>query len=175
MLARDGAPEIDDVQRVMPSPERLAKGPVAIIECFQQIPCDPCHTACPRGAIKPFANINDLPQIDFDACDGCTLCVAACPGLAIFVVDYTYSDDKVLLKLPHEFVPLPEKGEIVKLLNRKGEVVAEGKVVRAVRFRDKTNVVWVECPRELGMEVRAIAPPVYEENNPLREIANAVG
>jgi len=175
MLPSDGAPEREDIERIMPPPERLAKGPVAVIECFQEIPCDPCHTSCPKGAILPFENINDLPRINFDACDGCTLCVAACPGLAIFVVDYTYSDDLALLKLPHEFVPLPRKGEMVKLLNREGEMVAEGKVVRAIKFRDKTNVVWVECPKELAMDVRAIAPPVYEEDNELRKLVNTGG
>ncbi len=96
--------------------------------------------------------------------------MAACPGLAIFVVDYTYAEDKALLKLPHEFVPIPEKGEIVLLLDRKGEQVGEGKIVRAIKFKDKTNVIWVECPKEFAMDVRAIAPQSYEHHNELREI-----
>ena len=175
MLPRDGVPERDDIERVAPPPERLQMGPVAVIECFQEIPCDPCHASCPKGAIKPFENINNLPQIDFNLCDGCSLCVAACPGLAIFVVDYTYSDERALLKLPHEFVPLPQKEEMVKLLNRKGEIVASGKVIKSVRFKDKTSIVWVECPKDLAMDVRAIAPPAYEENNQLRELANSGG
>ncbi|RKZ27760.1 4Fe-4S ferredoxin, partial [bacterium] len=110
------------------------------------------------------------PRIDFSLCDGCSLCVAACPGIAIFVVDMTYSEDKALLKLPHEFVPLPQKGEIVPLLDRWGEIVADGKVVRSVKFKDRTSVVWVEAPKDKALDIRAIAPQAYERENPLREI-----
>ena len=35
----------------IPSEERMKLGPVACIECLQQIPCNPCEEACPRGAI----------------------------------------------------------------------------------------------------------------------------
>ena len=170
MLFKDGVAEIADLRNIFPDEERLNAGPVAIIECFQKIPCDPCHTACPKGAILPFENINDLPRIDFSLCDGCSLCVAACPGIAIFVVDMTYSEDKALLKLPHEFVPLPQKGEIVPLLDRWGEIVADGKVVRSVKFKDRTSVVWVEAPKDKALDIRAIAPQAYERENPLREI-----
>ncbi|RKZ29457.1 4Fe-4S ferredoxin [bacterium] len=170
MLAKDGVPTEEDIKRISPPKERLEKGPVAIIECFQEIPCDPCYTSCPKGAIRPFPNINALPEIDFELCDGCSLCVSACPGIAIFVVDLTYSDKLALLKLPHEFAPLPKKGEKARLLNRKGEIVGEGEVVRAIKFKDKTSVVWVTAPKELAMEVRAIAPPAYEEENELRKL-----
>ena len=173
MLAKDGAAKKSDIEKIIPSRERLEKGAVAIIECFQEIPCDPCYASCPKNAIKPFDNINDLPKIDFDLCDGCSLCVASCPGLAIFIVDYTYSEDRALLKIPHEFVPLPQKDEMVKLLNRKGEIVCDGRVVRVVKFRDKTNVVWVEVPKEQAMDVRAIAPNSYIMDNPLRKLSNS--
>ena len=46
--------------------------------------------------------------------------------------------------------------------------MGEGEVVRAIKFKDKTSVVWVTAPKELAMEVRAIAPPTYEEENELR-------
>jgi len=170
MLSRDGTAEKDDLEKFMPSQERLATGAVAIIECFQEIPCDPCYTSCPKGAILPFENINDLPKIDHSRCDGCAICVAACPGLAIFVIDMTYSEDKALLKLPHEFVPLPAKGEIVTLLDRNGYVVGNGEIIRATKFKDKTSVAWVTAPKELAMNIRAIAPKAYESENPLRKL-----
>lgn len=169
MISRTGAPSLEELKRFIPGRERLERGPVAIIECIQEIPCDPCSDACPKGAVKPFTNINDLPEIDFDLCDGCGNCIFVCPGLAIFVVDMTYSQDKALLKLPHEFLPLPKKGEMVKLLNRLGEIVADGEVVRSIRAKDKTGVVWVTVPKEFAMDVRAIAPESYLPENPLRD------
>lgn len=169
MISRYGAPSKDELARYIPSQERLEKGPIAIIECIQEIPCDPCSDACPKGAIKPFANINDLPQIDFDICDGCGRCIFVCPGIAIFVVDMTYSTDKALLKLPHEFSPLPKKNETVKCLDRYGEIVATGEVIRSIMGKDRTGVVWVTVPKELAMDIRAIAPDAYVYENPLRD------
>ena len=40
------------VLKLLPSEERRKKGPYAIFECFQQIPCNPCYTACRFGAVK---------------------------------------------------------------------------------------------------------------------------
>jgi len=170
MLWKNGVPELEEIKQITPNKQRLISGPVAIIECFQEIPCDPCYVSCSFGAILPFENINALPQIDFELCNGCGNCVASCPGIAIFVVDLSYSDNSALLKLPHEFVPLPEKGGTVSLLNRRGEIVAKGRVIRCVKFKDKTSVIWVTTPKELAMEIRAIAPKAYEIENPLREL-----
>jgi len=132
------------------------KGGLVVIECPQSIPCDPCHTSCPTGAILPFKNINDLPKIDYSKCSGCALCVASCPGLACFVIDLT-EDEKAAIKLPYEMFPRPNIGEEVECLNRKGEVVAIGKVIRVQEPRkDKTVVVHVTVPKELAMQIRAI-------------------
>jgi sarcosine oxidase subunit alpha len=66
------------------------KNGLVIIECPQRIPCNPCHTSCPTGAVKAFKDINDQPEIDYEKCTGCARCVAVCPGLACFVVDLTW-------------------------------------------------------------------------------------
>jgi Fe-S-cluster-containing hydrogenase component 2 len=155
-LKRTGVPDDDDLLAVYPSRERLTKGAVAVLECFQNIPCNPCATCCPRQAIKAFHDINDLPDIDWDKCNGCAICVANCPGLAIFVIDENYSPTEALLKLPYEFVPLPRVGEKVQALNRAGEVVGTGQIVRVQnppRF-DRTAVVHMAVPKELAREVR---------------------
>lgn len=154
MLERDGVPTAEDLARFIPSEERLAKGPVATIECFQAIPCDPCYDWCKRGAIKRFKDPTDLPQIDFERCNGCGLCVIGCPGLAIFVVDQTYSEERALVKLPYEFLPLPEKGEVVEALNREGGAVEEVEVLKVQRTKQKTSLVSLLVPQGLAMEVR---------------------
>jgi len=156
MLEKTGIPTDDDLEKVIPDKERLAKGPVVIIECFQKIPCDPCAIYCKLGAIKPFKDINDLPQIDFDKCTGCGICISSCPGLAIFVIDENYSDEKSLIQLPHEMLPLPQKGEDVYALDRDGSIIGKAKVVKVLKVKDKTNIISLEVPKSTAMKVRSI-------------------
>jgi len=156
MLERTGIPTDDDLEKVTPDKKRLAKGAVVIIECFQKIPCDPCAISCKLGAIKPFKDINDLPIVDFDKCTGCGICISSCPGLAIFVIDMNYSDEKSLIKLPHEMLPLPEKGEDVYALDRAGSILGKVKVVRVLKIKNKTNIISLEVPKSMVMKVRSI-------------------
>lgn len=156
MLEKTGIPTDDDLEKVIPDKKRLAKGPVVTIECFQKIPCDPCAISCKLGAIKPFKDINDLPMVDFDKCTGCGICISSCPGLAIFVIDMNYSDEKSLIKLPHEMIPLPEKGEDVYALDRAGSILGKVKVVRVLKIKNKTNIISLEVPKSMVMKVRSI-------------------
>lgn len=156
MLERTGIPTDDDLEKVIPDKKRLAQGPVVIIECFQRIPCDPCAISCKLGAIKPFKDINDLPIVDFDKCTGCGICISSCPGLAIFVIDMNYSDEKSLIELPHEMLPLPEKGEDVYALDRAGSILGKVKVVRVLKIKNKTNIIFLEVPKSMVMKVRSI-------------------
>lgn len=141
---------------LLPSMERLTKGPIAIAECPEEIPCNICVSACPFKAIE-MKKIYDLPRIDPNKCIGCGVCVPQCPGLAIFVVDLS-KPDKALITLPYELLPRPEKGLKVKLLSREGKVVGEGVIVKAWQY-DKTWAVTVEVPRDKWFEVRAIWIP----------------
>lgn len=156
MLAQNGIPTPEDVKSVLPSDERLAKGPVAIAECYQNIPCDPCYHSCKQGAIQEFADINERPRIVFDKCNGCGTCMSRCPGLAIFVVDATYADNEALVKIPYEFLPIPEVNETVIAINRAGQPVGEGTVVRVqnTKIQDHTAIVWLAVSKDLMMEVR---------------------
>jgi len=156
MLEKTGIPTDDDLEKVIPDKKRLARGPVVTIECFQRIPCDPCAISCKLGAIKPFKDINDLPMVDFDKCTGCGICISSCPGLAIFVIDMNYSDEKSLIKLPHEMLPLPEKGEDVYALDRAGSILGKVKVVRVLKIKNKTNMISLEVPKSMVMKVRSI-------------------
>jgi Fe-S-cluster-containing hydrogenase component 2 len=158
MLERTGVPTKKQIEEIKPSKERLAQGPVAIVECFQKIPCDPCFTACRRGAFLPFEDINDLPCMDYENCNGCGICIGACPGLAIFVVDETYSDREALVTIPWEFLPVPVEGSTVEGLNREGEPVAEVKVhkVRPAAKKKEAKLVTLVVPKELAYDIRSI-------------------
>ncbi|MHB0884568.1 MAG: 4Fe-4S ferredoxin [Bacillota bacterium] len=158
-LLRTGLPAAEDLAVARPSDERLARGALAVLECFQRIPCDPCASSCRRGAIAPFADINDLPSmLEADKCNGCALCVARCPGLAIFIIDLNHSPDEALIKLAYEFLPQPEKDQVVAALDREGREVGRARVIRVQKPRDKaeTPVVWIAVPKDLAWTVRNI-------------------
>ncbi len=165
MLIHDGIPTPEDIASVTPPEERFLKGAVAITECFQQIPCNPCAAACPQHAIHVEPDINQTPKVDFDACNGCGSCIRRCPGLAIFVVDKTYSENEALVKLPFEFLPVPGKGQLVMGLNRRGEELGWFEVKQVISG-GKENLTWtigIAVPKELAMEVRNIRVGGYKD------------
>ena len=167
MLINDGIPTKEDMAKVCPSAERLATGPVAIVECFQEIPCNPCIMACKQGAITMARDINDLPLVDFESCNGCGLCISRCPGLAIFVVDKTYKEDMALVKLPFEYVPVPKAGQFAAALDRAGKDLGFFEVIRVTSGGKKnmTYTISLAVPQELAMEVRNIRVGGYKDGN----------
>jgi Fe-S-cluster-containing hydrogenase component 2 len=150
----NGFLSLTDIQ--LPSEKRLQKGPVALVECVQKIPCNPCVDSCNQGAITMGDSINNLPLIDFEKCNGCGLCVANCPGLAVFIVDMTFEEKRALVGLPYEFCPLPEKGETVILMNRAGEECGKGEIikVRNTKAMDRTPIIFMAMSKDIAMDVR---------------------
>jgi len=130
----------------------LEKGPLAVIECYQRIPCNPCETSCPNKAIFIGEDISEIPKIDYDKCTGCGICMRNCPGLAIFIVN----GKENTITLPYEFLPLPKEGEIVKGVDRNGKEVCEAKVVKVLKFPDKKNLITIKVPKSELMNVRHI-------------------
>jgi Fe-S-cluster-containing hydrogenase component 2 len=141
-----------------PGEERIERGPVVIIECDEDIPCNPCEDICPEGAITVGEPITNLPRIDPDKCDGCIVCISICPGLCMFVVHKNYSEMESLIYLPYEMYPLPEKGSVVHGCDRRGEVVCRARVEKVMKARklQKTAVVAVAVPKTHFETVRAI-------------------
>jgi Fe-S-cluster-containing hydrogenase component 2 len=157
-LINTGVPEPEDIASKMPDKARQQKEGFCVAECFQPIPCDPCVKACPRNAIIIEGNINNVPQVDFEKCNGCGLCISHCPGLALFVIDFTYSEDLALVHLPYEFLPLPQAGQKVLGLDRSGQAVGSFEVARVLngKHNRQTYVVCIKVPHQLANQVRAI-------------------
>ena len=151
MLIQTGIPDKEAIEAVTPNETRFLKGAVAIAECFQKIPCNPCTKACVKKAIHIEPDINETPKIDFDVCNGCGACMLKCPTEA-------------LVKLPFEFLPLPKKGELACGLNRSGEALGWFPVVQLIQggAKNKTNIVCLAVPKELAMDVRAIKVGGYQ-------------
>lgn len=165
MLTVDGIPTKEDLNKVFPSEERMLKGAVAIAECFQQIPCNPCTKACVKKAIRVEPDINETPKVDTDVCNGCGACLLRCPGLAIFIVDKSYSETEALVKLPFEFLPVPQKGQFVEGLARDGQPLGWFEVERVVNGgkTNQTNMISLIVPQNLALEVRNIRVGGYRD------------
>ena len=142
----------------VPSEQRRRRGPVAVIECIEAIPCNPCESSCKAQAIHVGADITTPPELLEDKCIGCLSCVPICPGQAIFVVDESFSDQRATVTMPYEFSPLPEKNEVVIALDRSGQVLGDAtvKAVRKTEKMDRTALVTIEVPGEWSMKARAI-------------------
>jgi Fe-S-cluster-containing hydrogenase component 2 len=142
----------------IPSEARRRKGAVAVLECLEDIPCNPCESSCKVEAITVGEDITTPPRLDEDKCIGCRTCVPICPGQAIFIVDESLPDDKATVEMPYEYRPLPEKGEIVTALDRAGQEIGEATVtaVKKTEKMDQTATVIIELPREWSMRARAI-------------------
>jgi Fe-S-cluster-containing hydrogenase component 2 len=145
----------------VPSDARRKKGLVAVIECSQNIPCDPCRDACAKGCIKIGSKITELPVIDEEiVCTGCGMCVASCPGQAIFLVDETYGGGEALVSLPYEFEPVPEKGSKGTAFDRSGLALGEAEImsVKKAKAMDSTVVLTIKVPLDLSMKARFFQP-----------------
>ena len=141
-----------------PSEERMKKGPVAVCECLQRIPCNPCESSCPFHAICIGEDISNLPELDENKCVGCGNCQTHCSGLAIFVLDKSYSETVGSVAFPYEYLYSFKVGDTVKAANRKGEYVCDGTVKKIVLTAksDATPKVTLEVPVEYVDEVRSI-------------------
>lgn len=128
-----------------------------VMECTQNIPCNPCQDACPKGCISIGDNITSLPIVVEDAaCVNCGMCVASCSGQAIFLVDEDCGDGTATVTLPYEFLPLPESGTKGIALGRDGKKVCEAEVVgtKSIAAYDKTNLLTIRIPKEYSMKAR---------------------
>jgi len=137
MLEKTGVPSKEQVREQFPKDKKVLFRPKAIIECYHEIPCNPCETSCPFNAITIGKDINKRPIIDFDTCTGCGVCVYSCPGLAITVA--MIKNGKAYFKIPYELYPLPKEGEWWQAVNRSGQVIDRCKIERVMQPRPKNH------------------------------------
>lgn len=153
------------------------KGMHPVIECTQNIPCNPCQDACLKKCISIGDNITSLPIVLGDRdCINCGMCVASCSGQAIFLVDEDCGDGTGLVTLPYEFLPLPAEGAKGVALGRNGKPVCEAEVVsvKSAKAFDKTHLLTMRVPKEYAMTARffkACADPASGEKAGLETAA----
>jgi ferredoxin len=135
--------------------EKKALRPV--IECTQNIPCDPCQDACKYGCITVGENITGLPSVKSEKkCTGCGICVASCPGQAIFLVNENYDESGASITIPYEFLSLPKEGEKGTALGRNGSEVCDAEVLQCKinPAFDKTALLTIKVPKAMAAKAR---------------------
>jgi len=142
-----------------------------VIRCVQEIPCNPCVEACPKGWVRlESESIMSLPHWEME-CVGCLKCAVVCPGLAITVVDRRFDSTG---KTAQVWVPweLDEStvsiGREVRLTGFEGEDVGSGIVrhVRNLKWMDKRKMVQLEVDSVLATSVAGIRIQDPESGSP---------
>ena len=155
------------------------KGVFPIFHCYQEVPCNPCTSVCPVGAIRTEGDeITGLPYItDLDACTGCGSCVAVCPGLSMILVDYRDDREHPRVTLPYEiWRDRVEVGQKIPITDVDGAILGYYPVVK-ISTRKKypgTLLVQVKVDKKVAkaamgiwVQEKQIAPSeIYEKQLP---------
>ena len=104
------------------------------------------------------------------------MCVAACSGQAIFLVNEDTGEGFASVTLPYEFLPLPKIGEKGMALGRNGSEICEAEVidVKTAKAFDQTALLTIKVPSEMAMRARFYKnylkdPAVYEDQDTEKE------
>ncbi len=160
--------EKETILKSKPGPLMKAKKPreeegiMPIFHCRQEVPCNPCVTACPEGAIKTERDeITGLPYIiDVSLCKGCLNCVFVCPGLATTLVDYRKDEKQPTVTLPYEiWREKVEVGEKVAVTDVDGAILGYYPVEKVLSSQKKypgTLLVQVRVEKDVAKEAAGI-------------------
>lgn len=138
------------------------EGTMPIFHCYQEIPCNPCISACPEGNIRTEGDeLTGLPYItDVSKCKGCMSCVAICPGLAITLVDYRKDGDHPTVTLPYEiWRDEIEVGKKVPITDKDGAILGYypvEKVISKPKKHPGTLLVQVKMEKEVAKDAAGI-------------------
>ncbi len=138
------------------------EGVMPIFHCFQEVPCNPCTSVCPEGAIKTERDeITGLPyMVDVSLCKGCMNCVFICPGLAVTLVDYRKDKEYPLITLAYEvWREKVEKGQKVPVTDEDGAILGYYPVEKVVTSKKKypgTLLVQVRVEKDVAKRASGI-------------------
>ncbi len=131
-----------------------------VIRCVQEIPCDPCIHVCPKAMIKMKGDpVFGLPEVVKDECTGCTMCVAACPGLAITLVDLRGEGPHASVVVPFELLEnqVPKSGQ-VDAVDIDGNFVCKAMVKKVAgrKAYDRTLLATLRVPKDDATRVAGL-------------------
>ncbi|KAJ5074144.1 anaerobic glycerol-3-phosphate dehydrogenase subunit b [Anaeramoeba ignava] len=163
-------PKNKDEKHVLP----YETGKVPIFHCYQEIPCNACVAACPVGNISTGEgkNISDPPVFsgDIKDCNGCMSCVAACPGLAITMVDYTKDPENPLVTFPYEVWRRDvQVGKLVPIMDEDGLMLGKFPVAKVSKRRE-TLLVSCQLPKAIAKKAASVYTKEEKQNPDLYEM-----
>lgn len=147
-----------------PRESEQRNGVAPVFHCLQEIPCNPCTSVCPEGAIGTEGDvITGVPYLfKPEACKACLNCVRVCPGLAITLVDARRDPDRPLVTLPWE---LPQEGVApgrdIVVVDREGSelgVFPLSRVLKPSKSYPATALLQVHLPREVAWKAAGVRP-----------------
>jgi thioredoxin reductase/Fe-S-cluster-containing hydrogenase component 2 len=141
----------------IPDEQKKKQKITPVIECTQNIPCNPCQDACFKGCIQVGGKITNLPSLASNVnCTGCGKCVASCPGQAIFLISQSSDDGFASVTIPYELYPLPQKGDQGVAYDRAGKALGVAAVtgVQLVPANDQTALLTMRVPADWVMKAR---------------------
>lgn len=146
---------------IVPDPKLAPSGKAfPVFHCRQEIPCNPCTSICPKGAIHTQDGaLMGVPTYVTEDCIACEKCVAICPGLAITVVRPKEDGDLAEVVVPYEFNGKTlSPGDVVTVLDLEGKVLGNVRVVqmRAPAFADHAYLVRLEAPRAIATRIAGV-------------------
>lgn len=130
-----------------------------IIDCPERIACDVCEKACPRQVIRVGESSVNIPRAsNAGDCVGCGLCVAQCPGQAIFLLNDDFSESEACIMLPYELPETPVIGTRLHAVDNEGRRLGAARVVRVRRHPDfdKTELLEVAVRKDLARRTRGV-------------------
>jgi Fe-S-cluster-containing hydrogenase component 2/bacterioferritin-associated ferredoxin len=148
--------------------KKSLSGAVAVVDCREEIPCNPCEDACRKGAIVVGDDICTPPSWDPEICDGCGRCVSICPGMAVFLLDRSMGGGTARVTVPYEMPgDIAAAGE-AWVVDGKGNPLGKGKIVETAKMgkRDRTVLVTLEVPEDWALKVRGVRIRVMSLGEP---------
>jgi NADPH-dependent 2,4-dienoyl-CoA reductase/sulfur reductase-like enzyme/Fe-S-cluster-containing hydrogenase component 2 len=146
---------------------KAEEGVMPIFHCVQEVPCNPCTSVCPEGAIRTERDeITGLPYIvDENLCKGCMSCIFICPGLAATLVDYRKDPERPTVTLPYEvWRDKVEVGQKVPVTDVDGAILGYYPVEKVLANPKKyPGTLLVQVKLEKAVAKRAVGIWVQEQ------------